>query len=186
MADLYVVLVTSSRTWDDADAIRNAFAPIIAEREPDNVTVRHGRARGGDMLADRIARQLGAHVEQRPADWNVCASPRCTPSHRKRREDGSTYCPAAGLVWDAQMVNDGSDMCLAFIDPCADPRCRKKEPHGSHGATTTACMAEEAGIPVRPFPKGADEWLYYVGDPFGWLTALPSHHHPQKDRNHHG
>jgi hypothetical protein len=50
------------------------------------------------------------------------------------------------------MVDDGAHLCLAFIDPCTDARCRKKEPHGSHGATETARMAEEAGIPARRFP----------------------------------
>ncbi|WP_171075097.1 SLOG family protein [Nonomuraea basaltis] len=75
MADRYVVLVTGSRSWDDPDAIRNALVPIVAEHGPRNVTVRHGRAMGADMMADSIARQLGAHVEQRPADWDVCAGP---------------------------------------------------------------------------------------------------------------
>ncbi|MEW1846248.1 NADAR domain-containing protein [Nonomuraea angiospora] len=154
MADQYVVLVTGSRTWTDAHTMHDVMAAIVAEHGPGRVTFRHGRCRkGADMMCDRIARQLGAHVEQRPADWDVCAGPDCTPAHRKPRRDGATYCPGAGIHRDAAMVDEGAHESLAFIDPCADRRCRKREPHGSHGATETARMAEEAGIPVRRFPE---------------------------------
>ncbi|MCF6467357.1 DUF1768 domain-containing protein [Nonomuraea sp. MG754425] len=150
----YVVLVTGSRTFKDWRTMRDVMAAIVTEHGPDRVTFRHGRcSRGADMMADRLARQLGAHVEQRPADWDVCAGPNCTPPHRKQRGDGSTYCPGAGLHRDAAMVDDGAHECLAFIDPCAEPRCRGKKPHGSHGATETARMADEAGIHVRRFPE---------------------------------
>jgi ribA/ribD-fused uncharacterized protein len=147
------VIVTGSRTCKDWRTIHEALAPIVAEHGPENVTVREGCAPGADRTTERVARQLGVHVEHRPADWDVCAGPRCKPSHRKQRHDGSTYCPTAGLDRDAAMVAEGADECLAFIDPCADPRCRGKEPHGSHGASETARMADEAGIPVRRFPE---------------------------------
>lgn len=153
MADQYVVLVTGSRTWTDKDAMRDVMSAIVNEHGPDRVAFRHGTAKGADVMCDRIARQLGAHVEQRPADWEVCVGPDCKPSHRRRRSDGSTYCPGAGLLRDAQMVAEGADECLAFIDSCADRRCQRREQHGSHGATETARMAEEAGIPVRHFPE---------------------------------
>ncbi|MEV4079208.1 NADAR domain-containing protein [Nonomuraea fuscirosea] len=175
MADRHVVLVTGSRTWKDWHAMRDVMAAIVAEHGPDRVTFRHGKAKGADLMCDRIARQLGAHVEQRPADWEVCAGPRCKPLHRKRRGDGSTYCPAAGLIRDAAMITEGEvDECVAFINPCADPKCRKQETHGSHGATTTACMAEDAGIPVRPVPRQAEAWLRYIGNPFGWEGEMAS------------
>ncbi|MEV1003468.1 NADAR domain-containing protein [Nonomuraea sp. NPDC050202] len=164
MADRYLVLVTGSRTWTDQRTMRDAMAAIVAEHGPGRVTFRHGRAKGADMMCDRIARQLGAHVEQRPADWDVCAGPQCKPSHRKKRPDGSTYCPTAGLLRDREMVDDGAHEGLAFINPCADQRCREPQPHGSHGASETARMAEEAGIQVRRFPKPPIVIHRFAGD----------------------
>jgi hypothetical protein len=35
------------------------------------------------MMADRAVRQLGPHIEQRPANRDVCAGPECTPAHHK-------------------------------------------------------------------------------------------------------
>jgi hypothetical protein len=51
------------------------------------------------------------------------------------------------------MVAAGADLCLAFIDPCTKQGCRKIQPHGSHGASHTADLAEKAGIPTRRFPE---------------------------------
>lgn len=161
----YRILITGSRTWKDWRTMRDALAPTVAEHHG-NVTIREGCADGADRLAERIARQLGTHVEHRPANWNACAGPNCTPSHRKTRRDGTTYCPAAGVLRDAEMVDDGADECLAFIDPCAKHGCRKIHPHGSHGATTTANLAERAGIPTLRFPAPA-------GQPHRHRPALP-------------
>ncbi|MEV4174015.1 SLOG family protein [Nonomuraea sp. NPDC049709] len=151
----YTVLVTGSRTYDDEQEIRDALAPTIAAHGPENVTVRHGHCRkGADELIDRIATAwTGVTVQRRPADWATCKGPQCTPHHRRQRRDGTTYCPAAGVIRDAEMVDEGAEECLAFIDPCAKRGCRKARPHGSHGATATADLAEAAGIPTRRFPQ---------------------------------
>ena len=147
------VLVTASRTFTDEQPIRDALAPIIAMHGPENVVVVHGDAEGGDKTADRIATAwTGVTVERHPADWGRC-SPSCRPAHRRGRRDHTTYCPAAGLRRDAEMVALGADLCLAFIDPCTKPGCRKIKPHGSHGASHTADLAEKAGIPTRRYER---------------------------------
>lgn len=135
MADHYRILVTGSRTWDDENAIRKAFGEIISLRGPENVTVVHGACpSGADRLAEEIARAwTGMTIERHPANW---------------RDLGKR----AGFVRNAHMVNLGADICLAFIDPCTKPTCRKPKPHGSHGATDCADLADRAGIPVRRYP----------------------------------
>ncbi len=137
MSGTFRVLITGSRPWKDEQAIRDALASVIALQGPENVTVVHGAAsRGADAIADRVATSWGGGltVERHPADW---------ARHGRR----------AGFVRNAEMVALGADVCLAFIDPCADAKCRKSEPHGSHGASRTADLAEKAGIPTRRYER---------------------------------
>jgi hypothetical protein len=114
----YRVLVTGSRDWDDADAIREALEAIEGNVEPgDTLTLIHGTAQGADSLAAAAARRLGWTIEPHPADWRRLG----------RR---------AGFVRNAEMVASGADVCLAFIK------------NNSRGATMCAELARQAGIPV--------------------------------------
>ena len=164
MVEPYRILVTGSRTFKDFDFARMVFAEALPAIEPgrDYVFVHGDCSEGLDAMVDPFCQREawwvdnagGAlYAEAHPvtrADWDRCA-PDCDPrpQHRRTRRDGSTYCPAAALRRDAHMVDLGADICLAFIDPCAKPKCRKPKPHGSHGATYTADLAEKAGIPTR-------------------------------------
>lgn len=131
------VLVTGSRTWEDAATVFGALDDLL--RDHRMVRVIHGACPQG---ADKIAQQwvtrtfrhslLGfAESEPHPADWG---------RHGK----------AAGFRRNAEMVGAGADLCLAFIGECRDPACRRRplERHGSHGASHCAGLAEKAGIPV--------------------------------------
>lgn len=130
------ILVTGSRTWTDEDTIRTAFAQVISQHGPENVTVVHGACpRGADALADEVATGwTGVTVERHPADWQ-------------------SFGKAAGYRRNREMVRSGADVCLAFIAECARPGCRRPRPHGTHGAAHCAELAELAGIPVRRFPR---------------------------------
>jgi YspA, cpYpsA-related SLOG family len=139
MTGTYRILVTGSRTWDDGPAVWEALEAIHPGGR--DLIVVHGACPwGADSHAAWWARVHGAAGgitgEPHPADWNA---------HGKR----------AGFIRNAEMVSLGANVCLAFLMPCTDPKCRRKEPHGSHGASHCAALAEKAGIPVRRFtPDG--------------------------------
>jgi hypothetical protein len=87
------ILVTGSRTWTDAEAIRGALARHYA---PGVVLVSGACPHGADAIAERIWRELGGQVERHPAQWD-------------------RYGRAAGFRRNATMVELGADVCLAFI-----------------------------------------------------------------------
>jgi|ERR1022692_1162109 hypothetical protein len=131
MAD-FRILVTGSRDWTYAEAIRFELAGLSLLHRG-NVVVVHGACpKGADRIADLVARELGLRVERHPADWT---------RHGKR----------AGFVRNAEMVALGASVCLAGILPCTDAKCRRPGPHGSHGASHCAHLAEANGIETRRF-----------------------------------
>lgn len=117
------ILVTGSRDWTDVAEIRRA---LEAEWEPGAVLV-HGACRGADVMAADLWLDLhGPHTQEpHPADWN-------------------RYGRRAGFVRNAEMVEAGADVCLAFI---------RAE---SRGATMCADLAERAGIPTLRFTEEAE------------------------------
>lgn len=116
----YRILVTGSRTWWDYAELTLHLNDVVQENGgPGNVVIVHGACpRGADEMADQYANACAIKVERHPADWE---------RHGRR----------AGFIRNAEMVELGADICLAFIRD------------GSRGATHTADLAEKAGIPVR-------------------------------------
>jgi len=124
----YRVLVTGSRTWDNQDAIVGAIRQVRREVDGRPITIVHGGCpTGADAIAAYLVRRaspsFGLTEEAHPANW---------------RPNG-VLDRSAGFRRNAEMVNLGADLCLAFIKD------------GSRGATHTARLAEQAGIPVRRF-----------------------------------
>jgi YspA, cpYpsA-related SLOG family len=140
MSGPYRVLVTGSRDWGDADML--SFELGVALREAlreghslADVVIVHGDCPAGvDHMADRLASDFGYAVERHPADWDQ-------------------YGKSAGPRRNAEMVALGANVCVAFIGPCTKPGCRTPGPHGSHGATHCADLAEKSGIPVRRYER---------------------------------
>ena len=88
------MLVTGSRTWTDAAAIRTELARVWGYG--DAVLVTGACPTGGDALAEACWRAWGGRVERHPAAW---------VRHGR----------AAGFRRNAAMVAAGAQMCLAFI-----------------------------------------------------------------------
>lgn len=113
------VLVTASRDWDDAEVIALALIDAQAQGHPVLPTLVVGACpTGADHIAYALAAGWGWPTERHPADWD-------------------RYGKRAGYLRNAEMVDAGADVCLAFIR------------NSSRGATMTADLAERAGIPVR-------------------------------------
>jgi hypothetical protein len=116
----YRILITGSRNWDDTDLIHAALATACFENVP-AVLVHGACPTGADALASRWVRQ------HRVIGLTEELHPAQWRWHGK----------AAGPRRNAHMVSLGADVCLAFIKD------------GSRGASHTARIAEQAGIPVR-------------------------------------
>lgn len=126
------ILVTGSRDWDDYYAIFSALEEAIGDTPIGEVTLVSGACpTGADRLAEREFEYIGRHdqIERHPAEWEKHVD--CPPWHKDRKK-----CKSAGFRRNKEMVDLGADICLAFIK------------NGSKGASMTARLAEEAGIPV--------------------------------------
>lgn len=116
----YRVLVTGSRDWGDADIIHAALATALYQNVP--AVIVHGACpTGADALASRWVRLRRG----------IGLSEELHPAQWK------WHGRAAGPRRNAHMVSLGADICLAFIR------------NGSRGASHTANLAEQAGIPTR-------------------------------------
>ncbi len=137
------VLITGSRDWDQADELReallNTWHDATQVHGPNaKLVVVHGACpTGADRIADDWARRQAAR------------SPLVEVEQHRAQDFGPW--PAAGPRRNKHMVELGANVCLAFIAPCAKPRCPRPAPHPSHGASGCADLAEKAGIPVRRF-----------------------------------
>jgi len=110
------ILVTGSRDWDDISAIFDTLNHLM-KKWGTNLVVVHGGAKGADTIAGQWAGVQFVQEEVHPADWEK-------------------YGKRAGFIRNAEMVNLGADICVAFIK------------NNSRGATMCADLAEKAGIPT--------------------------------------
>jgi len=153
------LLVTCSRTWRDWDLAQAALTRLH-DREP-GLLLLSGHAFRGDRDLERIWSELGGEIRTFEPDWSAECAPDCWPPyHRRRREDGSEYCPAAGDRRNKVMAQQpGVVACLAFIARCRKPGCRRYRDgraHGTHGALDCANYAEyEMGIRTKRFLEPA-------------------------------
>lgn len=143
--------VTGSRDWADELTIARALTRVAAEavqRGSSRLIVVHGMAEGADLLADAWVRRwedaaaLHVTAERHPANWVKLGG-------------------GAGFERNRTMVRRGASLWLAFLMPCSKPRCKKVEPHDSHGATHCAELARDAGIPLRVYRPGGE--VFEVG-----------------------
>ncbi|MFJ7963172.1 SLOG family protein [Streptomyces sp. NPDC096324] len=128
----YRILVTGSRDWQAIGIVRHALTEVLAVRPHDQpIVVVHGDCpTGADIMAKA---------------WALTTfTPACTDDYERITEEAHPANwrlngKAAGPIRNKAMVDKGADVCLAFIR------------NGSRGASHTAALAEQAGIPVRRF-----------------------------------
>lgn len=128
------ILVTGSRNWNDRDTIREELTRIAHSVGYSAMLVVHGECpEGADFWANEWTIDLKVDCERHPAIW---------------RPNG-VYDPAAGFRRNAEMVDLGANLVLAFMRPCSDPKCKRKTRHTSHGATDTAHRSVVAGLSLQ-------------------------------------
>lgn len=135
------MIVTGSQTWTDGPRIEAAMIEAYdswpKQLRVDRSTLAYGKCPiGADYFAEYYAKRWAWRLDPYSAHWRL-------------------YGNAAGPIRNTFMVNDGADICLAFINPCIKENCtRQPKPHGSHGTTHCADFAEAAGIPVKRYFYG--------------------------------
>lgn len=134
------ILVTGSRTWKDEEFIRGCLDALVRSDwlggNPQGWVLVHGACpEGVDAIADRWAVDRGIGRDPHPAKW---------------KEFGKL----AGFRRNAEMVQLGAAVCLAFLRVCEKPEHEKHRPHGTHGAADCAAKARTAGIPVWKHKEG--------------------------------
>jgi hypothetical protein len=126
----YRILVTGSRDWQGIGVVRRALDEVLAVLPHDQpLVVVHGDCpTGADIMAKA---------------WALTTfTPACTDDFERVTEEPHpaawhVHGSAAGPIRNKVMVGKGADVCLAFIR------------NGSRGASHTAALAEQAGIPTR-------------------------------------
>jgi hypothetical protein len=150
------ILVTGSRNWRTGDH-RTVMHQALTDtwtsaqrRGLTRLTVIHGAAAGADTMAARwTIGQPGVYELPFEARWTDDCGEHCRPGHRRRRADGTSYCPAAGAYRNQRMVNEasrhrGSVLVLAFW---AQPK--------SDGTADAVRRAKRSLLPVRNLGRWA-------------------------------
>lgn len=107
--------------------------PFFADAE-----LHHGECEGADLMFAEEWAALGGVVVAHPARWSMCVRT-CKPGHRKRRRDGSTYCPSAGFRRNKDMRDLAPDLgVMAHVN-------------NSRGTAMMAGLLEEVGVHIQPF-----------------------------------
>jgi hypothetical protein len=130
------LLVTASR---DGLTVAEVEAALRPHFDPRRVLI-SGGARGGDRLAESLWQLWGGEIDRHliaPDDWERSG--------------------AAGHKRNAAMVAKARQLggeCVAIIARCARVECTGASSHGSHGAISTARMADAAGMQVDRVKAG--------------------------------
>jgi hypothetical protein len=128
------VIVTGSRNWTDMKTLHGALEEVTSDPDQ-SVTIVHGGAQGADQLAGAWARR----VQVRDKPWVF---------EELHLADWDEYGPVAGFRRNAEMVDAGAAVVLAFINCCTKLHCPRRGMHGSHGAEHCVTLARKAGISV--------------------------------------
>jgi hypothetical protein len=131
------VIVTGSRTWEEADVVYDALDTLIQEGK--DLTVVHGACpSGADMWA--------SYWCQNGQPRGACVTEELYPANF------SKYGKRAGPIRNQEMVQLGADVIVAFCEWCKKTSCLGRQPmHMTHGTANCVALARAAGIEVVKF-----------------------------------
>lgn len=106
--------VTGGRTFINRRLIYQTFVKLEAEGR--RITLAHGAAPGADSHAKFVAENnFGWKTRAFPADWDRECDNDCMHGPRRRRRDGSTFCPTAGPIRNQRIIDEiAPDLLIAF------------------------------------------------------------------------
>ncbi|MFJ6759971.1 SLOG family protein [Streptomyces sp. NPDC091273] len=143
-----VVLVTGSRSWNDAKSMRETFSDAWRGWGPKNATrpvLLSGHCpKGADAMAELTWREAGSEITILPADWSAH---RGAAGFQRNQE----------MVGAAQVFREAGAqvLCTGFLNLCRQPGCPKRSQeqlmpdasgHFSHGTIHCRARARAAGI----------------------------------------
>lgn len=136
---LALIGLTGSRLWSDPQRLEDTLLEAwhdALQLGYTGIELIHGTADGADTMGDQWAKRNGIPRLPKPADWEGPCAAHCPPGHRKRRRDGTTYCPLAGHRRN-QLIVDHQPVVLIAAQHQA-----------STGTADCIRRAQKAGIPV--------------------------------------
>jgi hypothetical protein len=147
-----LIALTGPRAWTNILLLEDALLGVWHDALQDGYTgieLMHGCAEGYDSLGGQWAHRNGILVRERSADWEGPCGPNCKSGHRRRNRRGIEFCPQAGHRRNQQMVDEQPVLFVAGVMRCTAPKCARKAPHNTHGATDCIRRADAADIPVH-------------------------------------
>ena len=135
------ILICGDRNWTDVKAI----SKVLKGFDPHTTVLICGMARGADIIAYQLAKRMGMHVMEFPAEWKK--HERSGPSYaRCSCPEGADYCPVAGPRRNRQMLKEGRpELVIAFHDDLYG----KTERGRIRGTYDMVKIAKAKGVKVR-------------------------------------
>jgi len=139
----YYVLITGSRDLNVRTLVRDALNGCLMTARGKGfrrLVVRHGHCPTGvDHFADEWAIEMAQQGHPVAVERH--------PAQNHPTQDFGPW-PGAGPRRNTYMTGLPTHECAAFIGPCTSARCRRPQPHGSHGSPGCADLADAAGLPT--------------------------------------
>jgi hypothetical protein len=109
------ILGTGSRAWANTTVALAALEQASGGRK-DALLVVGDCPTGGDVYLKAAAFRLGwPRPLVKRANWTAPCDASCRPGHRRRRMDGTSYCPLAGMRRNTEIVASGATAGVALL-----------------------------------------------------------------------
>lgn len=92
------IIVAGGREFDDEELLFETLDNILRKREPSEVQIVSGCARGADKLGEKYAEARGIDVKRFPAQWDIHGN----AAGPIRNEEMAEYANACVCFWDGR------------------------------------------------------------------------------------